>query len=80
MGFLPFVNRNGRRIIRWHRLFLVWLAIIAATLFGSCSMGYVLVGDWRYGTFLGLALGVWFSILVTHWGFTAPVEQLPRRR
>ncbi len=77
---LPFVNRDGQRVIQWQHLVLVWLFIISATLFGSCGMGYLLVGDWRYGTFLGLALGVWFSLTVTSWGFRSPVDQLPRSR
>jgi hypothetical protein len=78
MGFLPFVNQGGQRVVRWHRLALVWLFILSATMFGSCLMGYVLVGDWRYGVFAGMATGVAFSTVVTYLGFTAPVEKLPR--
>jgi len=77
MGFLPFVNRGGKRVVRWHRLVLAWLAITSATLLGSCSMGYLLTGDWEYGAFMGVALGVVFSSAVTVLGFTAPVEKLP---
>lgn len=80
MGFLPFVNRDGQRIVRWHRLILVWISVILASLFGSCTMGYFLVGDWRYGALLGWALGIWFSITVTSWGYTTPVDQLPHSR
>ncbi len=77
MGFLPFVNQGGRRIVRWHRLVLVWIAVISATLVGSCSMGYLLTGDFRYGAFLGLAMGVAFATVVTVQGFTTPVDKLP---
>jgi hypothetical protein len=77
MGFQPFVNRGGQRVVRWHRLVLVWVFILSATLFGSCSLGYALVGDWRYGVFMGLATGVVFSTVVTWLGFTTPVEKLP---
>lgn len=77
MGFLPFVNENGKRVVRWHRLVLAWIAIISATLFGSCTMGYILTGDWRYGVFMGLAMGVAFSTVVAVLGFTTPVEKLP---
>jgi hypothetical protein len=58
----------------------MWLFILAATLFGSCSMGYALVGDWRYGAFMGLATGVAFATTVTYLGFTTPVENLPPGR
>jgi hypothetical protein len=77
MGFLPFVNQGGNRVIRWHRLVLAWIAVISATVFGSCTMGYFLTGDWRYGAFVGLVLGVAFSAVVTVLGFTTPVEKLP---
>jgi hypothetical protein len=77
MGFLPFVNLAGQRIVRWHRLVLAWMAVISATLFGSCTMGYLLVGDWRYGAFVGLAMGVAFSAMITVLGFTTPVDKLP---
>jgi hypothetical protein len=77
MGFLPFVNQGGQRVVRWHRLVLVWIFVLSASLFGSCTMGYILVGDWRYGVFMGLVTGVAFSTVVTALGFTTPVEKLP---
>jgi hypothetical protein len=77
MGFLPFVNQGGRRVVRWHRLILVWIAVISATVFGSCTMGYLLTGDWRYGAFFGMAMGVAFSTAITVQGFNVPVDQLP---
>jgi hypothetical protein len=77
MGFLPFVNEGGQRIVRWHRLVLAWVAVVLATLVGTCTMDYVLVGDWRRGVFLGLAMGVAFSVVVTVLGFTTPVDKLP---
>ena len=77
MGFLPFVNRDGERVVRWHRLVLAWVFILSAALFVCCTMGYLLVGDWRYGAFVGLALGVAFSSVLTVLGFTKPVDQLP---
>jgi hypothetical protein len=77
MGFLPFVNQNGQRVVRWPRLILVWLFVLSATLFGSCTMGYILTGDWRYGAFIGVAMGGAFSTVVTVHGFTAAVEKLP---
>jgi hypothetical protein len=64
-------------MVRWYRLFLMWVFVIAASLFGSCVMGYLLVGEWRYGVFMGLAMGVFFSAGLTARGFTVPVEQLP---
>ena len=30
-GFLPFVNEGGRRVVRWYRLALVWVFVMAAT-------------------------------------------------
>lgn len=77
MGILPFVNRDGHRIVRWHRLMIAWIFILSATLFGSCTMGFLLVGDWRYGVFMGLVTGVAFSAVVTVLGFSLPVEKLP---
>lgn len=77
MGFLPFVNRNGHRVVRWHRLIVAWIFILAATLFGSCALGFILVGDWSYGVLMGLVTGVAFSAAVTVFGFTTPVENLP---
>lgn len=77
MGFLPFVNQGGQRAVRWHRLIFAWIAVISAATLGSCTMGYVLTGDWRYGGFLGVAMGVAFSAVITVQGFTTPVENLP---
>jgi len=77
MGFLPFVNQGGQRIVRWHRLILVWIAGISATMFGSCTMGYILTGDWRYGAFIGMAMGVAFSTVVTIQGYNIPIDKLP---
>jgi hypothetical protein len=77
MGFLPFVNQGGKRVVRWHRLVLMWIAIISATLFGSCTMGYFLAGDWRYGAFMGMVMGVAFSTVAAVLGFRTPVDKLP---
>jgi len=77
MSFLPFVNQGGQRIVRWHRLIFAWIAVLLATTFGSCMMGYILTSDWRYGAFLGVTLGVAFSAGITVQGFTLPVENLP---
>lgn len=77
MGFLPFVNQGGQRVVRWHRLTLAWACVISAAMFGSCAMGYALVGDWRYGAFPGMAMGVAFSTAFTYLGFTTPVDRLP---
>jgi hypothetical protein len=77
MGFLPFVNQCGQTIVRWRRLVLAWIAVVLATLVGTCMMDYVLVGDWRRGVFLGLAMGVAYSIVVTVLGLTTPVDSLP---
>lgn len=77
MGFLPFVNQGGQRIVRWHRLIFAWIAVISATTFGSCTMGYFLTGDWRYGAFIGMAMGVAFSAGITVQGFSVPIDKLP---
>jgi hypothetical protein len=79
MGFLPFVNQDGKRVVRWHRLMFVWLAVIFAAMFGSCLLGYLLTGDWRYGAFIGLAMGVAYSFVITVQGFNAPIDKLPRK-
>jgi len=77
MGFLPFGNKGGQRMTRWPWLVLAWLCIIAASLFGSCMIGYVLVGDWRSSAFDGLTMGVLFSMWFTAYGLTLPVQKLP---
>lgn len=77
MGFLPFVNQGGQRVVRWHQLVLVWIAVISATLFGSCTMSYILTGDWRYGAFMGMVTGVAFSTAFTVRGLSLPIEKLP---
>lgn len=77
MGLLPFVNQDGQRVVRWHRLVIMWLFIISATMFGSCTMGFILTGDWRYGAFIGMVLGVAFSTVATVLGFRTPADKLP---
>jgi hypothetical protein len=78
MGFLPFVNDGGKRVVRWPRLVLAWIAILSATMLGSCTMGYILTGDWRYGAFIGVAMGVAFSTVITVQGFNVPIDKLPQ--
>jgi hypothetical protein len=77
MGFLPYVNQGGRRVIRWHRLALVWFAVIVACLLGNGAVSYALTGDfWQYAWF-----AVWFGMFLaacfTVRCFTVGVEQLP---
>ena len=76
-GFLPFVNEGGRRVVRWHRLVLVWIFVTLASLVGCCVGASFLGGDWRDGVGLGAALGVMFSAMLTVQGFTRAVEDLP---
>jgi hypothetical protein len=56
------------------------MAVILAALLGSCTMGYILTGDWRYGAFIGMAMGVAFATMITVQGFHIPVDQLPPRQ
>jgi hypothetical protein len=77
MGFDPFVNQGGTRVVRWHRLVLMWIALISATLFGSCTTGYILYGDWRYSAFWGMMMGVVCSTVVTVLAFMTPADKLP---
>ena len=76
-GFLPIVNEGGRRVVRWHRLVLVWICVTLAALVGGCVAVSFLGGDWRDGVGLGTAVGVMFSAMVTVQGFTRAVEDLP---
>ncbi|HTK74518.1 MAG TPA: hypothetical protein VL371_04620 [Gemmataceae bacterium] len=78
MGFLPFVNQGGQRVVRWPRLMLAWASIMLATLLGSCAMGYVLAGDWWCFNWNGIWMGVFFSASLAVYGFTTPVDRLPR--
>lgn len=77
MSSHPFVNQGGKRVVRWNRLLLIWLAVISVTLFASCSTGYLLTGDWRYGAFIGLVTGIAFSTVFTVVGLTTPANKLP---
>jgi hypothetical protein len=79
-GFLPFVNEGGRRVVRWHRLALVWVFVISATTVGCCAGAYLIVGDWSEGLFMGVATGVTYSAAVTFDGFMRSAEELPLAR
>jgi hypothetical protein len=80
MGFLPFVNQGGQRVVCWPRLVLAWACILLATLLGSGTMGYLLTGDWRRFDWIGIWMGVLCSASLTVYGFTTPVDQLPTIR
>src|SRR5436305_3729899 len=80
MGFLPFVNQGEKRVVRWPRLVLMWLAIILAVLLGNGAMSYALTGDFWYYTLFGAGLGVFAAAMATGLGFRLPVEKLPRIR
>jgi hypothetical protein len=77
MGFLPFVNQGGQRVVRWPRLVLAWAFVTVGTLLGSCTMGYILTGDWWAFGWLGTWMGVLGSASLTVYGFTTPVDKLP---
>jgi len=77
MGFLPFVNDHGRRLIRWRRLFCMWAAVIAASTVGAGVVSWALTGAfWDYAT-SGVALGVLFASFATVSGLQMPVDSLP---
>jgi hypothetical protein len=78
MGFLPFVNAGGQRVVRWHRLIFTWIALIVAATLGSAAVSYAGIGDWRLDISLGIAIGVFYSAVITVRGFILPVEKLPR--
>lgn len=75
-GLLPIVNEGGRRVVRWPRLALVWLAIVSASLVACCVVAAFL-GDWRDGIGVGAAVGVMFATMVTVQAFSRAVEDLP---
>jgi len=77
MGFLPFVNQGGRRVVRWHRLALVWIAVVFACILGYGAMSYALMGDFWHDSMFAIWLGVLVAACVTVRGFLLPVEQLP---
>ncbi len=79
MGFLPFVNDGGRRVVRWPRLILMWVAIILASSLGFVGASYAL-DWWDYTLFGGIAMGVCSAAWATTIGFTLPVEKLPHIR
>jgi hypothetical protein len=71
------VNQGGRRVVRWHRLALVWILVTVATTFGCSLVSFVLMEDWSGGIALGVALGVMYSAVVTFDGFIRSVDELP---
>ncbi len=77
MGFLPFVNQGGRRVVRWHRLALVWDVIIAACVLGNGATAYALTGDFWQNAPFAVWFGGFLAACLTVRGFTLPVEQLP---
>jgi len=77
MGFFPFVNQGGQRIIRWHRLVLVWIAVMLACILGNGAMSYVLMGDFWQDYSFAAWLGVFLAACLTVRGLTLPVEKLP---
>jgi hypothetical protein len=74
---LPFVNRGGQRVVRWHRLALAWLAIIFACILGNGIVSYALMGDFWQNSFFAIWFGVFLAAFFTVRGFTRPVEGLP---
>jgi hypothetical protein len=76
MGILPFVNQNGRRVIRWPRLVLAWIFLMLGTVLGNGVAGYFLTGDWWH-----FDIGIWFGLFgcasLTVYGLKTPVEKLP---
>jgi hypothetical protein len=78
MGFLPFVNQGGQRIVRWHRLALRWSAVILACILGNGAVTYALMGDFWHDDVLTICFGVFLAACVTVRGFTLPVEHLSR--
>jgi hypothetical protein len=79
MSFLPFVNQGGQRIVRWHRLVLVWIAVILACLLGNGAMSYALTGEFWQSAPFAIWFGVVLAVCFTVRGFTLPVEKLPSR-
>lgn len=80
MGFLPFVNQGGQRIVRWHRLVILWVALIVTSLLAAAAVSYVLMGNWWHFASFGIAWGVFNAAWVTGRGFNLPVEKLPSIR
>jgi CHASE2 domain-containing sensor protein len=80
MGFLPFINEGGRRVVRWPRLVLAWLAVVSACVLGAGGASYALTGGWWPGVSAGIALGLFYSAGLTVHGLTVPVKQLPPTR
>ena len=82
MGFLPFVNQGGQRIVRWHRLVLAWIAVILACILGNGAMSYALMVDFWHDSLFAIWFGVFLAACLTVRGLTLPVEKLPpiRRR
>ena len=80
MGFLPFVNQGGKRVVRWPRLVLMCLAVILACILGSGATSYAVMGDfWHYASF-GVGFGVILVASATGLGLRLPVEKLPQIR
>jgi hypothetical protein len=80
MGFLPFVNQGGKRVVSWPRLVLMWLAVILAVLLGNGAMSYALTGDFWHYTLLGVGFGVFVAAMATGLGFRLSVEKPPQIR
>jgi len=79
MGFLPFANQSGKRVVRWHRLGLVvvWIAAISGCVLGDGAFYYVLTGDFWQNSGFAIGLGVFLAAFITGLWLRLPVEELP---
>lgn len=76
-NFPPFVNEGGRRVVRWSRLVLVWVATFALAIGGSYLAATVVIGEGWYGVVVGSVVAAACALMVTVQGFTRAVEDLP---
>src|SRR5271166_1960458 len=80
MDFRPFVNQGGQRIVRWDRLVLVWAVLLVTPILAGAAVSSVLLGDCWRSAFEEICLGILAAVIVTVYGFTTPVENLPSVR
>jgi hypothetical protein len=77
MGFLPFVNHDGLRVIRWPRLIVAWACIMLAAFIGSSAASYFLTGNARLLDWVGIWMGTFGCAVFLLSGYTTPINKLP---
>jgi hypothetical protein len=77
MGFLPFANQGGKKVVLWHRLVVIWIVFILGCVLGDGAFHYVRTGDFWQNSGFAIGFGVFLAMCFTVRCFLVPVDKLP---